>query len=64
LDLNPNAVAFHSSDTDHDRKTAPRPKCLFQEGYYRNKGHNTEKSALGLSSVEENSFPVYLRPLK
>jgi hypothetical protein len=34
----------YSSETKHDRRTAPRPKLfLSRRGGYRNEGHNPEK---------------------
>jgi hypothetical protein len=56
LGLNPSEDGFCSLETNHDRRTAPGPKCLFQQGYYRNKGHNPKKSAVGLSSGEDMVF--------
>jgi hypothetical protein len=47
---------FCSSETKHDRRTAPRPKLFESVGVYRNKGRNPEKSALGSSPGEDGFF--------
>jgi hypothetical protein len=46
-----------SSETMHDRRTAPRSK-LFRRGDHRNRGHNHEKSILG-SSPGESAFVAW-----
>jgi hypothetical protein len=38
--LSPIEDGFYSLETEHAKRTEPRPKFLFGWGDYRNKGHN------------------------